>query len=198
MVQDVEYFNKLASSWDENNSCLPVDKINYILDVANISQGDSILDVGTGTGVLLPFLSSRLRHDGALYALDVSSAMLEIAHRKNAMLLPSPVFILADIENDKIRERFNHIMLYCVYPHLHKPVETLSRLYQDNLQPGGSITIAHPMSRYFINNIHQDCPIRSSRLKPVETVASKLANHGINVSYTEDTDDYYIINLSKT
>lgn len=197
MAQDIDYFNKAAQDWDRNNAAIPVDKINYILDVADISPGDSVLDVGTGTGILLPFLSSRLRHNGTLYAVDSSLAMLEFAHRKNALLLPSPVFILADIENDRMRERFNHIMLYCVYPHLQNPVATLPRLYRDNLQPGGSITIAHPMSRHTVNNIHHGCPVKSRKLKPVETVASQFASNGINISYTEDSDDYYIINMHK-
>ncbi len=198
MAHDTDYFNKISPNWDKHNATIPVDKINYILDIAGISAGDSILDAGTGTGVLLPFLSSRQRHLGTLHAVDSSSAMLEIAHRKNAHLLPSPVFILADIENDKIYERFNHIMLYCVFPHLNKPIETLLHLYKYNLQPRGSITIAHPISRHTVNGIHHNCPIKSHKLKPVETIVSQLACYGMNVSYTEDSDDYYIINITKS
>lgn len=198
MAHDTDYFNKIAPNWDKHNATIPADKINYILDIAGISAGDSILDAGTGTGVLLPFLSSRQQHLGTLHAVDSSSAMLEIAHRKNAHLLPSPVFILADIENDIIYERFNHIMLYCVFPHLHKPIETLLHLYKNNLQPGGSITIAHPTSRHTVNSIHHNCPIKSHKLKPAETVTSQLTCCGMNISYTEDSDECYIINIAKT
>ncbi len=195
MINNTDYFNSIAKDWD--NREIPTDKIKHILDVANVSKWDKILDIGTGTGVLLPFLASRQNRQGVLFAVDSAPAMLNIALRKNRNLIPHPMFILADIETDTISERFNRIILYCVFPHLHHPIKTLARLYQNNLVSGGSITIAHPTSREAINTIHHNRPVYSSGLIPAEIIASQLENAGISVNYIEDSNDYYIINIIK-
>lgn len=189
-----DLFSAIAEDWDRRSFPLPTEKIGHILDIAGIRAGDSVLDAGTGTGVLLPFLSMRQQGRGVLHAIDSSASMLGIAHRKNAGLLPSPVFILADIETDKVYGRFDHIVLYCVFPHLRTPVKTIAGMFYGNLLPGGSITIAHPMSRDAVNGIHENSSVMSCVLEPAETVASRLEKAGVPVSYIEDSDDYYIIN----
>lgn len=197
MIDIRTYFNSIAGKWDNRNKEIPAGKIRHILDIADVQPGDAVLDIGTGTGVLLPFLAERQRQAEILYAVDVSAAMLDIAYRKNRRLSPQPTFILADAETDIIHGIFNRIMLYCVYPHLKHPVATLTRLYRDNLIQGGTITIAHPASRLSVNDIHRNSTAPWKPLIPAQELASRLADAGLNVDYTEDSDEYYIIKITK-
>lgn len=58
-MSQTDFFNSVANDWD---NMIKVDerKINYLLDKLSIHQEDKILDVGTGTGVLIPFLYERV------------------------------------------------------------------------------------------------------------------------------------------
>lgn len=53
-MNQVNFFNSIAKDWD---NIIKVDetKINYLLSQIDIKEDDYILDVGTGTGVLIPF-----------------------------------------------------------------------------------------------------------------------------------------------
>ena len=53
-MNQVEFFNNIAEKWD---SKIKVDdkKISKLLSQISIKEGSDILDIGTGTGVLIPF-----------------------------------------------------------------------------------------------------------------------------------------------
>jgi demethylmenaquinone methyltransferase/2-methoxy-6-polyprenyl-1,4-benzoquinol methylase len=57
-------------------------KNNEMLDLVNIKQGSKVLDVGTGTGVMIPFLTSRIGDTGEIVAVDVVEKMIEVARSK--------------------------------------------------------------------------------------------------------------------
>ena len=53
-----EFFNGLAYKWDE--MCHHDDKkIRKILDLADIKKESKILDIGTGTGILISYLLEK-------------------------------------------------------------------------------------------------------------------------------------------
>ena len=58
----MDFLNSMAGTWDER--CRDDQyRINEILDLLPIKQGDTVLDVGTGTGVLVPYLLERIGVD---------------------------------------------------------------------------------------------------------------------------------------
>lgn len=157
-----------------------------------------MLDVGTGTGVLLPFLSLAVGDEGHIMGVDLSSGMLSQARRKFSSL-PNIELRLADVETDTIPGEFDRIMMYCMFPHLNSPIDTLKWLIKVNLRPGGTLTIAHPQSRHQINGIHRhnDGSVHSDHLTPYEEFCQILTAAGLTVDFARDDDDYYIIRLKK-
>ncbi|MDR2098201.1 MAG: class I SAM-dependent methyltransferase, partial [Spirochaetaceae bacterium] len=74
------FFNERAENWDEisQNDMTKVDMLTRLL---LIREYDTVLDVGTGTGVLLPVLS-RYTAGKNITAIDSAEDMITVAKRK--------------------------------------------------------------------------------------------------------------------
>ncbi|MDW3218260.1 MAG: methyltransferase domain-containing protein [Acidimicrobiales bacterium] len=59
---------------------------DQVLDVAGLSAGDDVLDVGCGTGIVARAAARRLEGSGSVTGVDVNEGMLAVAHRS-----PEPV-----------------------------------------------------------------------------------------------------------
>ena len=193
---ELNFFNSIASVWDSNEKMSNPDKISRVLDFIGIQKNDKVLDLGTGTGVLLPQLCERVGESGEVTAVDIAPAMLGVALNKNADLTPAPRFLYADFELQHIEGKYNHIILYCVYPHLENPVRTLKKLKNENLLPGGNIVIAFPCSADVINNIHGHNPIDSEKLLSPSRLALFLSSQNLPAKVLAETRQMYIVEIA--
>ncbi len=170
-------------------------RVRYILSRCGIESGSRVLDLGTGTGVLIPYIKERIGSHGTITAVDFSPRMLEKAREKFEGKVDNLEFICSDFENETIAGRFDHIMMYCVYPHLHQPFKTLRRLISENLVPGGKLSIAFPSDEKFINSIHSEKKSDADLLPPAPELAERLLQAGFIAELTDATPDSYIISL---
>lgn len=111
--------------------------------------------------------------------------------------MPSPRFLNLDFETETVPGTFDRIILYCVYPHLHEPIDTLKWLRTVNLSKNGIITIAFPSGPDFINSIHRQKHSESDILPPAHKLAEELRLHGLDAMVAHADDGSYIINISK-
>ena len=192
-MSQVEFFDSIAEKWD---STINVDKekINTLLSQISITNGESILDVGTGTGVLIPFYN-ELNKDGKVTGVDISEGMLSVAKRKFGQL-NNTKFKLLDAENEFIEEKFDKIVLYSMFPHLNNKVETIKKLVHNNLNKNGKLLIAHSDSREFLNNLHSNADERVSEDILIDVNRQKEAFENANLKVTkayEDDEIYYLV-----
>ena len=143
------FFDEKASVWDVINKPEPL-KIEYLLGKLSFGDSDPILDVGTGTGILIPFLREK-SPNGSILAVDFSEGMIEQAKKKYGDL-PKVRFEVMDVESDPIDATFDKIILFSMFPHLEHKVDTISRLVAQ-LNPDGRLMIAHDQGREFLNNL---------------------------------------------
>lgn len=195
-MDERDFFDKLAPTWDDNEVLSTKDKVNFILDFFHLDKGQDVLDLGTGTGVLLPFIAQRIGKEGSLTAVDYSEGMLKRAESKFKDLVPSPKFLNLDFENENIPGEFDRIILYCVYPHLHTPIDTLKWLEKVNLKKHGMISIAFPCSPDFINKIHREKHSESDILPPASVLVDFFKEKGIAASVACDSGEGYVINIT--
>ena len=144
----IEFFDRLAPGWDAE-TVRNDDIISTILDNAAVTEGKVILDVACGTGVLIPdYLKRKV---ASVTGIDISPKMAEIAKAKFPQ--PEVTILCGDVETTDFRRQFDCIVVYNAFPHFPDPerlIATLSGL----LKPGGTLTVAHGMSREKIDAHH--------------------------------------------
>lgn len=144
------FFDERAATWDERRKANP-EKLETILDLADIRSGHRLADIGCGTGVLFP--ACLARGVRSITGVDISGAMLAVArekHRDKRIRL-----VAADIEGADFGRRFDRVLVFNALPHFPSPRRLAARL-ADLTEPGGRLTIAHDIGRDRLNAIHGD------------------------------------------
>ena len=145
----IDFFDRLAPQWDAD--MIRSDAIiGKIMDGAGICPGVQVLDVACGTGVLFPDYLQR--QVGGITAVDISPEMVKIAAEKYPE--ENVRVFCADVENWEPGMQFDCIMVYNAFPHFPDP-DNLIRTLTGFLKPGGTLTVAHGMSRAAIDRRHQ-------------------------------------------
>ena len=181
----IKFFDRLAPGWDAE-TVRDQNIIHTILDHAGVAAGKDILDVACGTGVLIPDYLAR--QVAAVTAVDISPKMAEIARRKFPQ---SNVSILCgDAETINYNKIFDCIMIYNAFPHFPDPERLIASL-SGKLMPGGTLTVAHGMSREKIDAHHRGAAQHVSRgLMPAEELV-EIFKKTLRVSVVISDDRMY-------
>lgn len=191
---EIDFFDSLAPTWDENEVLSTPDRIRSILGKLGISNGMDILDLGTGTGILVPYLSEMVGKEGHVTAIDLSEGMLSLARKKYGNL-KNVEFLKIDFEEEQIPGKYDVAMLYSVYPHLHAPADTIEWLFKMNMKPNSVIVIAFPSDEIFINNIHHERKANHVDLPPAHKLAEIINCWGFKAEVLAATPEEYIVEI---
>lgn len=103
---------------------------------------DTLADVGSGAGILLPFFSKAVGSCGRVIAMDIFPDFLETAKRKAAAEgLDNVMFVLGTDKDTRLPERCCDVIVTVdAYHHYDYPAETLSTI-RAALRPGGRFVI---------------------------------------------------------
>ncbi len=186
------FFDSFADSWDADMIKVQW-KIDKILDIADIKEGQTVLDVACGTGVLIPdYISRKVRK---CMAVDISPNMIKIAKRKFSEYKNIDL-ICADAEVYEFNEKFDSIVIYNAFPHFANRNLLFDNL-SNHLKENGRITVAHGMSRDALIKHH------SGNAKKISTTLPEADELGIIMSPYFDidtkisTDEIYIVSGKK-
>ena len=72
------YFNSKAAIWDDEVAEKDAIKLSQMAERLLIRKGAKVLDVGTGTGVFIPYLQKHMGERGLLIAMDIAEKMLHV------------------------------------------------------------------------------------------------------------------------
>ena len=145
----IAFFDRCAPSWDAE--MIKSDEIiNTILNHAEVREGQRVLDVACGTGVLFDYYLNR--NVASVTGIDISPEMAKIAGEKYVGN-PKVQVLCGDVEEAVFEEKFDCIVVYNAFPHFPNPKRLIKRL-ATLLKEGGRLTIAHGMSRAAIDNHH--------------------------------------------
>ena len=148
-----EYFNQLAGKWDKMTPEETRARLPQMIDYLSIKPGDTILDVGGGTGILLPLLYNATGDRGKIVSLDIAEEMLKRA-RNNSR--PSNIhYIHADVVAIPLASQtFDFVICYSCFPHFPDKAKAMAEMARV-LRNSGRLVILHTASRCEINELHK-------------------------------------------
>jgi ubiquinone/menaquinone biosynthesis C-methylase UbiE len=188
-----DFFSHISGSWDDHHAeAAEMDCLHVFSRHFQLGRGERVLDVGCGSGRLIPVISEQIGPVGSLVELDFAPGMLEIGRCKlhggnvvfllgNAQALPLP-------DND-----FDKVIALALLPHLDDKAVAL-REFHRVLKPGGLLIIAHQMGREALDRLHGESsePVRRDLLPDKRTLKALLETAGFSAIEIADEAEQYI------
>jgi ubiquinone/menaquinone biosynthesis C-methylase UbiE len=179
-----DYFDRQASSWDEMlNYEKRTSELSDLVSWFGLAEGDRVLDVGTGTGILLPWISQAIGPRGMLIGFDLSFKMLEMAKLREWS--GEKILLAATAESIPLRsDLFDRIVCFSAFPHFSNKAKALIEMVRV-LKSNGTLFIAHLKSVDELNQFHHDVggPVARDLLPHPERIRSLMAESGLwNIS----------------
>jgi SAM-dependent methyltransferase len=199
--EEIERINRLQrNSFDELYKVfeppLPEgvpERLEKIVAHGKINRGDTVLDVGSGTGILIPIIKTY--EPRRIYACDLSEVMLEQLSSKK---YPNVETIVADVRDLGLPGRsLDVVFINACYPNIVDKTgafRNLSRM----MTPEGRMVISHPLGRSFIRSLRARAPFPLDDF-PEKSEAERLFKpFGFEIGTFIDEPKLYILVASKS
>lgn len=190
-----KFFNQRAECWSNGET---IQKLNYLQKLfhnLDIQLEGNILDIGCGTGILVPFILDKSLPGSSLFELDFSMEMLRENKRRRQSNSESVSHINADTYFLPFDDhQFNIIICFAVLPHLHDKLHAISE-WQRVLVCGGQLLILQLMSSRLLNEFHSkaDDIIAKDFLPPIDKTVNMIKKSGFKIKISMERDDLYLI-----
>lgn len=163
------------------------ERLEKIVAHGRIGRGDIVLDVGSGTGILIPIIQKY--RPGCIHACDLSEAMLEQL-RKN---YPYVNTILADVRDLNLPEgSIDAAFFNACYPNIVDKAGTFSNLSR-MMKAKGRIVISHPLGKSFILTLKESVPFPLDEFPEKQQAAALLEPFGFEIETFIDEPKLYIL-----
>jgi ubiquinone/menaquinone biosynthesis C-methylase UbiE len=169
-----EFFNNAAVTWDKRFKSKELTNfLRQLVPTFNLKRGQRILDVGAGTGVLVPFLLKAVGPTGHVTVVDFAEKMVEVCNVKYAGVSNVSVFVQRVENLDLPLESFDAVTCFGLFPHLENKEAALAQLNRV-MKPGGKLIIAHALSSKEIIAHHSRTPEVAHDALPHKTEMKRL------------------------
>jgi SAM-dependent methyltransferase len=166
------------------------ERLEKIAASAEIKPGDVVLDVGSGTGILIPFI--REYGPKAIYASDLSQAMLD--HLKEQY--PFVHTIVGDVRDVSLAAGYvDVVFMNACYPNIVDKKRSIANIAR-MMKSGGRMVISHPMGKSFIDRLKERSPFPLDDFPDRAKAERQFEPHGLEVRRFVDTPDLYILLLA--
>jgi len=197
-VQDRRsYFEQLAHEWDLRP--LSQEQSEWLREFCKLACPPGtrcVLDVGCGTGLLVPYLSAVLREKEWIVELDFAMGMLKTGRQK---YWQAATWVCADAcALPFAPATFDSVIMFGLLPHVSDQRAALEEALRV-LQAGGMLSIGHLMSSEELNAFHSQLegPVREDRLPAAGVLASLLERCGARVLEAAEGPGSYRVRACK-
>jgi SAM-dependent methyltransferase len=149
-----------------------------IVDQIGLQPGQSVADVGTGPGFMLPYLSHAVGDKGTVYAEDIQQEFLDQAKtRMNTLNLRNVKFVLGgDRDPNLPANTLSGVLILDVYHHFDYPEAMLSHIRDSLVSDGKLIIVEYYKRRGSMPTGDPDRPIEHIRLDQDDLIREVEAN----------------------
>lgn len=195
-VQD--FFDQLAQDWEDKS--FPPETRKRLADLVqslNVRRGAWVLDVGTGTGILQPFLSAAVGHFGRVLAFDFSINMLKEALKKP--LRPNVLCFQAGVSAIPLASQVCDLTVcFAAFAHFNDQSKALHEMARVT-KTGGELVIAHLMSRDELLCHHgTHSPVAGDTVPEEKLMRQMLRDSGFRDPEIIDEPGLYVAKAVKT
>jgi len=191
------FFDQHAKDWDSSRHAKEDFRLARVVALAQVQSGHAVLDVGTGTGVLVPHLLRTLGPAGRIAAIDLSAAMLETARHKG--FPPNVTFSEADVHQIPFPNAdFDRVICNAAFPHFADRARSLGEMIRV-LRPGGILVISHPIGREAVNALHREAggPVEEDRVPTANVMVTLLQGAALTDIGVIDEPEFYLVRGTK-
>ncbi|MBF8266891.1 MAG: Methyltransferase type 11 [Dehalococcoidia bacterium] len=162
--------------------------LELVVNKAQIHPGEAVLDIGTGIGVLIPFILKH--HPSRVVACDLSGEMLK---RVRARFGDRVTTLQADVVDIPLEQGpVGVVFCNAVFGNVYDQRETLEAIGR-LLAPGGRLAISHPMGSAFVRRLKESSPrLQLKELPDEDSLRRLLEGTGLALAYFSDGLDLYL------
>ena len=193
------FFNQRAHIWDEKFCTHKLQEfLCKFISKFNIKPGQRVLDIGTGTGILIPHLVKAVGSSGSIIAVDFAEKMIEICKEKFSSF-PNVKIGQQNVESLSFQsEYFDVAICFGLFPHIENKEKALSRI-NHVLKKEGKLIIAHALSSNEIRQHHRGIfEVANDVLPDEQELRNQLTSAGFNANLIEDIEGSYLCIATKT
>ncbi|MBA2882098.1 2-polyprenyl-3-methyl-5-hydroxy-6-metoxy-1,4-benzoquinol methylase [Desulfosalsimonas propionicica] len=161
-------------------------------------HGQTVLEPGCGTGRLTRILAEQVGPQGRILAMDISSKMVQKAHRKVGKL-PNVHLRCAAMEACILPgEEVDLVFCHQVFPHFDDPQQA-AKIMAGCLRPGGRLMILHLIGSNEINDLHRKAGTAVARdMMPDQQELQQMLNRaGLDIEKINDAHDHFVLIAGK-
>jgi len=166
-------------------------RLEKIVASADIARGDVVLDVGSGTGILIPLIQKGKPLN--VYACDLSEAMLKQLKKK----YPHIKTILADVRDLTLPDKsIDVVLINACYPNIvdkHGAFTNIGRM----MKPSGRMVISHPLGKSFIDSLKESVPFPMDDFPERTEAGTLLQPFGFHIKKFIDEPELYLLVVTK-
>jgi ubiquinone/menaquinone biosynthesis C-methylase UbiE len=167
------------------------ERLERIVASGEIAKGAMVLDVGSGTGVMVPLI--RKYEPARIYACDLSEAMLRQLGKNYAYAET----ILGDVRDLRLPDSsVDVVFVNACYPNIVDKVGAFSNLGR-LMKPGGNLVVSHPLGKSFVGILKKGASFPLDDFPEKDEAETLLGPFGFTVRRLTDEPKLYILLAKK-
>jgi ubiquinone/menaquinone biosynthesis C-methylase UbiE len=186
-----KYFNENVDLFEPPLPKGVPERLKTTVRESGLKAGEKVLDVGTGTGILIGYILKY--RPSEIHACDLAENMLERVKQK----FPRVITHLYDVKDLPLPDdALDVVFINGCFSNILDKSKSLRNLHR-LLRKQGRLVISHPLGRSFIVELKQHTPFHLDLLPDEVEAGDLLDRHGFEMVEFRDDFAFYLV-VAKT